>query len=319
MSQDIYITDQRTNKRAMIVYGKNENILVWSDVNKYVNLSTSPGMTYNFDSAPTKYQTAKSPFLVMMGDDKSGYLFWSSLEQIDSGYQILYAEVKRNTFGKLEVSGVSRKVTVAFSDDGIIAAMLATQNGQLVINLGWKDPKKHLCLTQIQPWKTLQSGSFDVRLDEKVNAGPSMIAMGGRPTMAYFDENKHLNIVMAQKNTINFDFKNKVVFKEISSTYAPYIVSQSDGVGYVFWRSSSDGSLSYHQIGMSASGRVVMNAQAGGSGVVKGAFPNSAPFARMASRQTDDRQVAVLQAVWPQTDKSLISIAEFEPHYAALT
>lgn len=303
----------------MIVFNENSNILVWSDINKFINISSSPDGHYNFDSAPTKHRTSKSPFIVVMGNGDGGYLFWSSLDQVDGGYQILYAEVRKNSLGKLEVSDVSHKVALAFSYDGIIAAMLTTQNGQLVINLGWKDPKKHLCLTQIQPWKTLQSASSDFRLDEKVNAGPSMISMGGRPIMAYFDENKHLNIVLAQKNTIQFDFKNKVVFKEISSSYAPYIVSQSVGVGYVFWRNASDGSLSYHQIGMSASGRVVMNTQAEGSGVIKGAFPDSAPFARMAFRQMGDQNVAVLQVVWPQTNSNLINIAEIEPHFTALT
>lgn len=249
----------------------------------------------------------------------SGYLFWTGLTKVEDGHQVFYADVQKGADGKFVVSASSHEVKSAISLDGIIAATLTTQNGQLVINLAWRNPRKYLCLTQIQPWKKVMPSWSQIQLDQKANTGPALATIGGRPIMVYFDDNKHLNIVLAPKNTINFDLRNKVIFKDISSNYAPAIVIQSVGIGYVFWVGASDSKLNYHQIGMNARGEVVMNTQVEGSGVIKDAIAVAAPSARMVNRQTDGQSAALLQVVWAQSGSGYIKLAEFEPHYTALT
>lgn len=319
MPQEIITTTEMTEKRPSIVFGRDQNILVWTGMDYVINISSSPMDTFNFKSSPTKFKTYKDPTLVMFPTGDSGYLFWTGTTKTDDGYQILYAEVKRDANGKLVLDDRSTELTSAISLDGIIAATLTTQNGQLVINLAWRNQHKHVCLTQIQPWKKVMPSWSQTQLDQKANTGPALATIGGRPIMVYFDDNKHLNIVLAPKNTINFDLHNKVIFKDISSNFAPAVVIQSIGIGYVFWVGASDAKLNYHQIGMDARGEVVMNTQVEGSGVIKDAIAVAAPSARMVARQTDGQHAALLQVVWAQSGSRYIKIAEFEPHYTALT
>lgn len=319
MAEKIYETKQMTGNRAVIVYGQNENIMTWTGLDSVVNVSSSPMDTFNFPSVKTQFKTLSGPSLVMFPSGGGGYLIWTAQSKVDGGYQIYCAEVQRGADGKLVVSTTSQEVISAVSLDGIIAAMLGTQNGQLVINLAWRDPREHLCLTQFQPWKKIQTGWMQIQLDQKASSGPAMTTINGRPIMTYFDENKHLNILLAPRNTINFDTHNRLIFKEISSKFAPAMVIQSAGIGYVFWVDGSDSKLAYNQIGMNSRGSVVLNTQVEGSGKIKDAVCIAAPSARMVSREQDDRHVTLLQVVWPQSSKGDIKVAEFEPHYTALT
>lgn len=318
MSEVVVTTEQMTEKRAVIVSGKNENIMTWTGLDKVVNVASSPMDTFDFPVARTSFKSYGGPSLVMFPTGDVGYLFWTDLTKVEDGYQIYCAEVQKNADGKLVVSASSHEVTSAISLDGIIAAMLTTQNGQLVINLAWQNPRKYLCLTQIQPWKTVQTGWSEMQLDQKVHTGPAMGTIGGRPIMAYFDDNKHLNVVLAMKNTINFDVHNRLIFKTVSSNYAPAIVAQSIGIGYVFWV-DSDAKLAFNQIGVNARGAIVLNTQTEGSGTIKDSTAIAAPSVRMVNREQDDRHSTLLQVVWPQSGQKYIKVAEFEPHFTALS
>lgn len=319
MSEDVFTTSQMTACTPFIVSGGDENIMVWNGLDNAVNISTSPLGTFDFPSSKTAFKSYGGPSLVMFPSGDKGYLFWTGQTKVEDGYQLYYAEVLKDSEGTLSVSPTSHEVTPVICLDKAVAVMLTTQNGQLVINIAWQNTHKYLCLTQIQPWKKIQTGWSEIQLDQKTHTGPTMVTINGRPAMAYFDDNKHLNIVLAPRNTLNFDIHNRLIFKGISSNYAPAMVVQSVGIGYVFWIDVSNSKLSYNQIGMNARGSIALNTQPEGSGTIKDATSTTAPSARMVNREQDGQHATLLQVVWSQSGKNYIKIAEFEPHHTALS